>query len=156
MLVFGTRLFGKVEVVPGVCHVATRFFHLNFVPLLPTSSWVVLDGTQRSGLMSSSWKGFELSGLRWSSVLMGWLRLGLAVVLAAFLFMGLADLRLAPEKGGLLLLLAAGCGVAFWYSYRLARATPESLRTLVQDRNFPAELARVARSAIGEGSVGRP
>lgn len=40
--VFGSRLYGKVDEVPGLFHVATKFGHLNFVPLIPTQSYVVL------------------------------------------------------------------------------------------------------------------
>ncbi|GFH57097.1 hypothetical protein CTEN210_13573 [Chaetoceros tenuissimus] len=42
-LLCGTRFFGKTEEVPGVFHVATKFFHLNFVPLYPKGSCLVID-----------------------------------------------------------------------------------------------------------------
>lgn len=41
MLVFGRRLYGRVDHVP-VGHVATEFFHVAFVPLVPLASYLVL------------------------------------------------------------------------------------------------------------------
>ncbi len=39
--IWGNRLFGRVDYVPGLGHVATRFFHLFYVPLVPLGSQVV-------------------------------------------------------------------------------------------------------------------
>lgn len=41
MIIAGTRTMGKVDTVPGVAHVATQFFHVWFLPLLPLRSLVV-------------------------------------------------------------------------------------------------------------------
>ncbi|HYV45977.1 MAG TPA: hypothetical protein VFA20_14005 [Myxococcaceae bacterium] len=72
MFIFGTRLFGKVDAVPGLGHVATKFFHINFLPLIPLEGWFVLsqDGSQ--------WRGttIPMSG---KSVLTAWMRFGLFV-----------------------------------------------------------------------------
>ncbi|QRN93605.1 hypothetical protein JRI60_31070 [Archangium violaceum] len=38
----GTWLFGKVDVVPELGHVATKFFHINLVPLVPIESYFVV------------------------------------------------------------------------------------------------------------------
>src|SRR4051812_26691057 len=40
---YGTRLMGKVDEVPGMFHVATTFGHINFVPLVPVQSYIVLS-----------------------------------------------------------------------------------------------------------------
>lgn len=40
---FGYRLFGKVDEVPGVLHVATRFGHFNFLPIAPMQSFIVCE-----------------------------------------------------------------------------------------------------------------
>jgi len=42
MIIFGTRVFGTTYAVPGVFYVATRFFHVDFVPLIPTTSYMVI------------------------------------------------------------------------------------------------------------------
>src|SRR5947209_3551118 len=44
----GERLFGKVDRVPGVCYVATMFAHINFLPLVPIRSYIVVEGTESS------------------------------------------------------------------------------------------------------------
>jgi hypothetical protein len=41
--VYGSRLFGKVDVVPGMFHVQTKFGHFNYIPLIPMQSYVVLS-----------------------------------------------------------------------------------------------------------------
>ena len=42
IIVWGTKLYGKVDEVPGMFHVATRFFHLWYIPLVPLSSAVTM------------------------------------------------------------------------------------------------------------------
>jgi hypothetical protein len=37
----GERLFGKVDRVPGLFHVRTLFFHINFIPLRPLGSRLI-------------------------------------------------------------------------------------------------------------------
>src|SRR4051812_50211547 len=73
--IFGSRLYGKVDQVPGVFHVATKFGHLNFIPLIPMESYIVLStqGKQFSGVR------IPMSG---KSVLVTWGR-ALSVVAAA-------------------------------------------------------------------------
>ena len=36
VFVFGSRLYGKVDEVPGIGHVATKFAHFDYMPLVPT------------------------------------------------------------------------------------------------------------------------
>jgi hypothetical protein len=42
----GRRLFGRVDQVGGLFHVATMFVHIFFVPLIPLKSFVVLNATE--------------------------------------------------------------------------------------------------------------
>ncbi len=67
MVIYGSRLYGKVDVVPGLGHVATKFFHIDYVPLVPTETWLV---TQQSG---KSWRGVKV-GLSAKSVFVAWAR----------------------------------------------------------------------------------
>lgn len=87
MFIFGTRLFGKVDAVPGLGHVATKFFHINFLPLIPLEGWLVL------GQDGSKWRGrtIPMSG---KSVLTAWLRFAtfcMGVALTIFGFIGWQD-----------------------------------------------------------------
>ena len=82
MSVFGTRHFGKVSIVPNLFYVATKFFHINFVPLIPLGSSVIIANSERheSGnkkLFSSQNKSI----LSWKSFFMAYLRLILWVTL---------------------------------------------------------------------------
>ena len=43
MIVFGKRNFGTTHEVPGVFHVTTNFFHIDFVPLCPIASYLIID-----------------------------------------------------------------------------------------------------------------
>ena len=49
IIIFGERTFGKVDRVPGVCYVVTVFAHLNFLPLVPARSYIVVEGTESGG-----------------------------------------------------------------------------------------------------------
>lgn len=74
MLVFGTRLYGKT-LRCGESYVATWFFHLWFVPLLPLGSAVVLrplEGNQVQTIKTSiQWRSLGLAYLRgWSVFLL--------------------------------------------------------------------------------------
>jgi len=89
MSVFGTRLYGKVDEVPGLGHVATNFFHINFVPLIPTKSWFVLEET------SEGWNGAPVS-MSGKSIVVAWMR---TACVLAFLLGGLfALLSLADNR----------------------------------------------------------
>jgi hypothetical protein len=71
MIIFGTRLLGKVDKVPGSFYVATKFFHINFIPLIPIESWIV---TWRTGFgLRGKWGGVRIP-LDGKSILVAWLR----------------------------------------------------------------------------------
>lgn len=67
---YGTRLSGKVDACAG-SYVATRFFHIYYIPLIPLSSWLVL-GEDRAMPMP----------MQWRSVLAGYLRGALTIAAA--------------------------------------------------------------------------
>jgi hypothetical protein len=54
MIIYGSRLYGRVDAIPGIGHVATQFGHIDYVPLIPMQSWLV---TQQSG---RSWRGVKI------------------------------------------------------------------------------------------------
>ena len=79
------ELLGKCDAVPGFFHVATRFFHINFVPLIPIETYLVLS---RNG---NSFRGVKIPmsgktvGLAWGRfitfVASVWLAIGTIVEL---------------------------------------------------------------------------
>jgi len=70
IVVYGTGLYGRVDTVPGAFTVATKFFHIFWVPLLPLGSHIVVDETD------DGWQGVPI-GLNGRSVLAAYLRGGL-------------------------------------------------------------------------------
>ncbi len=69
IIVYGTRLFGRADVVEGVGHVACRFVHVMFVPIVPFESVFLLDsndGETRGMTVPFSFK----------AALSGWIRGG--------------------------------------------------------------------------------
>lgn len=69
---YGTRLVGEVDRVPGRFHVATRCFHIWYLPLFPLSTWVIseLDGEPIERLPLSL-RSFAMAWLRIALVLVG-------------------------------------------------------------------------------------
>jgi hypothetical protein len=65
MIVWGTKLYGRIEKVPGLGHIATQFGHLMFLPLIPTQSYFVLEES------SHTFHGIPL-GVSRKSVLAGY------------------------------------------------------------------------------------
>lgn len=67
MIIFGQRLCGRVDQVPGICYVATRFFHFYYLPLVPLSSWAIVHGTETN----SGFRGQRIR-INLKSILCGW------------------------------------------------------------------------------------
>jgi hypothetical protein len=149
MIVLGSRLFGKVDHVPGHFHVATKFYHLNFIPLIPEGSWVVLEGSVKSRGLGTSWQGVKLGKLHWASVRMAWLRFGLVVLAIVAPFVALAQAPVAAAAP-LSIVAAAGAVAGLVASYRLARARPEQAAALCRTLNLSEDAAaQVRRVASG-------
>lgn len=72
VIVWGSKLMGKVDVVPGLFHVATKFGHLWYLPLIPTGTFVVLS---ESG---DSFQGVPVS-MSFKSIAFAWLRAFLVI-----------------------------------------------------------------------------
>lgn len=142
MVVFGTRLFGEVDEVPGLFAVRTRFFHINFLPLIPTKSF----------LMFGPERGVELSSVQWRSVLASWARVALVVGGAVALIVGAITLGQTGEAAAGIgeLLAAALCGAGMWASYRYTRATRERALELCELAKLPEEARRDVEKHFGK------
>ena len=79
VVIWGQRMYGRIDRFGG-SHVATRFFHIYYVPLIPLSSWLVLEEQAEGGFLGSR------VPLQLRSVLLTWTRV--ASVLAALGAMG--------------------------------------------------------------------
>jgi hypothetical protein len=65
--VWGSRLYGKVDNVKGLFHVATKFGHFDYFPLIPMGSWVITEQT------GSGWRGVPIP-VSLKSIVVGLLR----------------------------------------------------------------------------------
>lgn len=142
MLIFGKRLYGKV-LACGPSHVATWFFHLWFIPLIPLGSVIVLE---------------KLDGdrLRLLPTRLHWASLGLAYFRAwsvFFLLHGLFNLG-DPENGayyGAAVAIAAVVGivVSFFVLGRTSADTRARLETYGRVFGHPIDLGLLR--AEGDG-----
>lgn len=102
IIIFGERMYGKVDRVPGVCYVITIFAHLNFIPLIPVRSYIVVEGTEEGG----EFRGKQVS-VCLKSVLAGYLRVWCgAIMIIMGLIAGVAIMGLVNAQR--LNVLAAG------------------------------------------------
>ena len=69
ILIWGSNYHGRVDRVPGFFYVQTKFFHMYYIPLIPTESWIVLEGTETGDGFQGVQTGFSLK-----SIATGWLR----------------------------------------------------------------------------------
>lgn len=131
LIIWGSRLYGKVDEVPGFGHVATRFAHVWFLPLIPMGSVFVIE---QSG---NAWRGASV-GLSGKSVLAGWLRIWLPLAACVLGIMGVAmlnDRRGSPAIGAVELtaaLLAAVGAVLVWTHRSFTRASYERAREIAE------------------------
>lgn len=129
MIVFGTRLYGKVDDVAGYFHVATAFFHIWYVPLIPLGSHLVV---RESG---EGWEGVPVR-LSLKSVAVAWVR-GFAIAGAVvFAIIGLTE----GTGWNRSLLRALGCAALFavlmlYKGFR--RASYERAVELAEQANLP-------------------
>ncbi|QDU28774.1 hypothetical protein ETAA8_38790 [Anatilimnocola aggregata] len=110
-LQFGTKLMGKVDEVPRIGHVSTQFFHVNYVPLIPTGSYFILEEH------GDEFRGVQLP-MSFKSILVAWLRAGLFVGFVAGVIgciISLAEKRTDGAVG--LGVLAAAAMAGFWGTY---------------------------------------
>src|SRR5687768_15557047 len=94
VIVWGTTNAGKVDEVPGLFHVVTRFGHLYYVPLFPTGSYVVLEESSDGGFRGVS---IPISFKSW---MVAWLRAGCVVSLIAAAIIGFVTFAEAHRHPG--------------------------------------------------------
>jgi hypothetical protein len=144
IFVYGARLYGRTYRVPGGFHVATRFLHFMYFPLVPTSSWLVPADKKLGPDIN-----YRLPGIIWRSVLLGWLR-AVLIILAVFGGFGLLAMYLGNDSPvHITLQLAAQfvmSSVLFWGSYRLDRPNMENILESVRGSGAPEQLVKQAEA----------
>lgn len=115
-IIFGEKSYGKVDRVPGVCYVVTIFAHLNFLPLIPLRSYIVIEGTESGG----EFRGKETS-VSLKSAVAGYARAWFGLLAVVTGVIGGAELNIAAGArqfaGPVLvgLLFAAACGLLSFF-----------------------------------------
>jgi hypothetical protein len=142
VIILGELLFGKVDQVPGMFHVATKFLHVFFLPLAPSSSFVVLDSSKDC----DHFKGVPIA-LNRESMLMAWLRAGCVIggggaALAAPILAGAAFLD--GREGFALPCIASAVAspvffLALRLSYKISRARPMRALELARQVGIPPD-----------------
>jgi hypothetical protein len=147
IVIHGSRLYGKVDQVPGLFYVATMFFYVQFIPLIPYQSFLILDSPKTAG----QGRGVRI-GLSGKSISFTWLRtaclIGGVILACCGLAAGVRWLDGRPGPGQqqeflILTGLALACFLGFWASYRLAHARiPRALKLAAQGGIAPEILAQ--------------
>jgi hypothetical protein len=154
MLVFiGSKLYGKVDHVPGLFYVATKFVYFQFIPLVPVGSFVVMEGSEKD---DGKFSGVSV-GLSARSILVAWLRTALVIgAIFAPIFAVQYLIGVAHGQGDAASLAGAigvtiGCIVGLWASYRFIRAGP--LRALKLAGKAGISPETVARFFVDDPAV---
>jgi hypothetical protein len=67
IIIWGSKLYGKTDEVPGLFHVATQFGHLDYLPLIPMGSHLIFEESD------DGWRGVPI-GFSFKSFLLTWTR----------------------------------------------------------------------------------
>jgi hypothetical protein len=134
----GKRLYGRVDQVKGRFHVATQFYHLNYFPLIPAKSFIVIDGTETHKVFSSEFQGVKIP-LSLKSIWATYFR-NILIIYAIFTLIEGINLSLGksihtdvPITFGIMKILVSILGfVAYWASYRFLRANEKTAKLLEQ------------------------
>jgi hypothetical protein len=156
MYVAGATFYGRVMVVPGLLRVETRFLHAGMVPLVPTSSWVMLDSPEEHKLFDPSFRGHRLPSLSWRSIGFAYLRFLLAVGMifgAIFVYVmyavnGLHPYVLIP------VFVAVGSLLAYRKTQKSSLASLDDLARL-GELGVPREILDRARAQLDINSPAR-
>lgn len=155
-VVYGTRLYGKTDQVPGFFHVATKFAHVQYLPLIPYGSYVVVSTN------GDSFRGVPIP-LSGKSVMLAWARAFTLLTTVLLPLFAWIDYDSNRRTGGgdawpvLMAVWAAGavvCGLSWLHpSARRAsfnRACEIGHRIGLSERGF-AELERIYGQTSGRG-----
>jgi hypothetical protein len=149
--VSGTNLYGRVDNIPGVGYLATKFAHVWFIPLAPEQSWLVLHRPGTDGFFKArtEWSGLCIPTTMWKSVLAAWLRT-LPVLYAVWRLLVLLVELSSPEPVNWLRAAVAGALVAAAMATRyVSRASFRRAVTILKLADAPEEVARAVEKAYG-------
>ncbi|WP_375761208.1 hypothetical protein [Corallococcus exercitus] len=136
MVIFGSRLYGKVDAIPGLGYVATKFGHINFVPLIPLEGWLVVSQE------GNGWRG-QAIGMSGKSVLVAWARMLFIVVGLGSLFFGFINFTNHEMQDAIVpgvLALACIGGLVASYTWKwVTHASPERAMEIAREAGISEE-----------------
>ena len=123
LIVSGQKMYGRVDEVPRLFHVQTRFGHLWYLPLIPMGSYLMIyDKGKPAG-------GIPL-GFHFKSFAMAWLRTAMLIATVSFALGAIvwaSDTRSKQSDVwwifAALAVICASAGLYFSYAGRFRRAT---------------------------------
>jgi hypothetical protein len=129
----GDHYFGRVDHVPAMFYIETRFLHIYYFPFVPRESYLFIDQKPIYG---------ERKGIRipicWKSVLIAWTRACFGGLCALMIIGGTLQLFQSPQVGQdspivkavVCWTVAAFFATVFGISHMGTRATPNRAREL--------------------------
>jgi len=140
MLLYGRRLYGKIDHVPGRLYVATLFVHAWLIPFFPIQTYIVFEGTESKGLFRATFQGVPI-GFDFTSIFLAYLRAVLLLASLGLTPIGLMSLLIVTDpsisRSSLLTIIllgivGLGCFVVYGFSYSGLQATPARAKELMQ------------------------
>lgn len=126
-IIYGKRLYGKVDHGANRLYIATQFFHVWFFPLFPLRSFIVFEEDKNS----ENPRGIQV-GLNIKSILATYVRLGCSVTGIAFTLTALLMITVSGYDALFLLALGIGSWLIVALSYELFRASSKNAQKLAQ------------------------
>ncbi|NOK21685.1 hypothetical protein [Corallococcus carmarthensis] len=157
MVIFGSRLFGKVDAIPGLGYVATKFGHINFVPLIPLEGWLVVAEE------GNGWRG-QAIGMSGKSVLVAWARFvfivaGLISLVVGFVAFGDHEQTDAIVPGVIALACIGGLVASYTWKW-VTHASPERALEIAREVGMSEEgleqLRRMYSGPVAATTVAAP
>ena len=147
---FGTKLMGKVDEVPRMGYVSTQFFHVNYLPLIPTGTYFILE---ESG---DNFRGVNLP-LSFKSILVAWLRALLFIGFIVAVFVAIIAAAEQKMPRAIVAGVSAVFAVAgFWCTYYLplvSRASYHRAMDLAERIGLNEEAMLMLEVAYGRKSA---
>jgi hypothetical protein len=143
MFVFGTKFFGRIQSVPGLFYVATKFFHLFFFPLIPLGTYFVFENSAKHEVKGGRDRISTLvkpMPFNIKTVLIAWLRTALILMIIGSAVQAVAFGHAVPAT-----IVAITSTLSLHLSYVLTRADVERAIELGHVARFPDDM--VAKSA---------
>jgi hypothetical protein len=131
VIIYGSRIYGRVDYVPTTLFVGTEFFHLYLLPIVPVKSFIILDGTEGGGSFRGARTRFSFKSILVTCMRAALVLAGIVLFIASFRTGSMLYFYLAP-----VLLLTAGTPKNW------LKASPRRASTLVTQLRCASEEAQ--------------